>query len=260
MMNFNKKEKCILSITLAIWGIFLVISGFAMNAQIKPIINTKYTLKIEERKIAQAQAKTNEIKLKEIEIEINNPISVDIKDYLEDVDKISQETLKALKLDTSLVNINEAGTYQYTISYKKKKYIGNIKIKEKELPNVTLTLKTIKLKTGDALSSIPRTFIEEEITDDVYNNLTLDISKVDTSKQGDYIYYIIYKGVTYQGKIEVRDPGPTIITPATNNTCPEGTTQEGTKCICKDTTKVYDETTKKCKNKEPEIIVENPQP
>ncbi|MBQ6405182.1 MAG: hypothetical protein IJJ63_03900 [Bacilli bacterium] len=191
-----------------------------MNHQVKPIINTTYTLKVETKKIAEQQAKTNEIKLKDIEIEINNPISVDIKDYLENSDKISDSTLKALKLDTSLVNINQAGTYQYKISYKKKTYVGSIKVKEKELPNVSFTLKRIEITTfkeGESLSANPRSYIEEYITDEVYNNITLDISQVKPTIQGDYPYYIIYKGVTYQGKVIVRNPGPTVYTPNNNN-------------------------------------------
>ena len=220
MVNFNNKQKRIISIILASWSIFLIISGIIMNHQVKPIINTTYTLKIETKKIAEQQAKTNEIKLKDIEIEINNPISIDIRDYLENSDKISDTALKALKLDTSLVNINQAGTYQYKISYKKKTYVGSIKVKEKELPNVSFTLKRIEITTfkeGESLSANPRSYIEEYITDEVYNNITLDISQVKPTIQGDYPYYIIYKGVTYQGKVIVRNPGPTVYTPNNNN-------------------------------------------
>lgn len=253
-MRINNKEKRILSVVIAIWGIFLITSGLIMNGQIKPIINTVYTTKIETRKIAEAQAKTNEIKLKDITVEINNPISVDIKDYLEDIENLSETTIKNLKLDTSLVNINEAGTYQYTVTYKKKKYLGNIIVKEKELPNVKFTLKTIRIKIGESLSSNPRDYINETITDEVYNNLTLDISNVDTTKQQDYDYFIIYKGVTYQGKIEVRAPGPTIITPKDQEentiTCPEDATIQNNTCICTDTEKTYDEVTKQCTKKE----------
>ena len=252
MKSFSQKEYRILSITLGIWGIFLISSGLIMNGQVKTITNIKYSLSTEQRKIAQAQAKTNEIKLKSIVLDINTPLSVDIKDYLEESEKIEEEILKILKLDTSLVNINQAGTYQYPITYKKKKYLGSIVIKEKELPVMTLTLKTIKLKTGEALSSNPRTFIEEEITEEVYNNIILDISKVDTSKQDDYIYYITYNKMTYQGKVEVRDPGPTIITPSTTTTCPEDAKLENNKCICTDEKKIFDENTKKCKEKEEE--------
>ena len=253
MGKFNEREIRILSITLAAWGIFLVGSGVMMNSKVKPVVETKYSLSIEKRKIAEAQAKTNEIKLKDFEIELNQPISVDIKDYLDSISNLSEETLKSLKLDTSLVNINEPGTYQYKIIYKKKIYIGNVKVKEKELPNITFTLKTIKIKTKESISSNPRSYINEEISDEIYNNITLDISKVDTSQQGDYTYYIIYKGVTYQGKIEVRDPGPTIITPSTpvekpeeELTCPADTTKENNKCVCNNPALLYDEETQKC--------------
>ncbi len=248
-MKFNQKQVRIFSSTLTVFSIFMIGSGLVLNTQNQPIVNTKYTVSVEKKKIAEAQAKTDEIKVKDLEIEINNPISVNIKDYLEDVDKLKDSTVKNLKLDTSLVNINQAGTYKYTITYGKKKYIGNIKVKEKELPNVTITLKTIKLQTKESLSSNPRTFIEGEITDEVYNNLTLDISKVDTQNQGDYTYYIIYKGVTYQGKVEVRDPGPTIIAPETTTTCPDDAKLDGSTCKCNDENKEYSKEDNKCIDK-----------
>lgn len=252
-MGMNQKQARIFSTTIATISLVMIGSGLVMTVNNKPIINTKYTVTVEKKKIAEAQAKTDEIKVKDLEIEINNPISVNIKDYLEDVDKLKESTIKALKLDTSLVNINQAGTYKYTITYGKKKYIGNIKVKQKELPNVTLTLKNIKLKTKEALSSNPRTFIEGDISDEVYNNLTLDISKVDTENQGDYTYYITYKGVTYQGKVEVRDPGPTIIAPETTTTCPDDAKLDGTTCKCNDANKEYNKDEKKCIEKKEEV-------
>ena len=244
-MQFNKKELKVLAAILTVWAIIMITTGTVMNSKIKPIIHTKYSVNISKKKVSVAQAKTNEIKLKDIKLEINTPLSVDIKDYLENVDNIDETTLKSLKLDTSLVNINEAGTYHFTISYKKKKYLGTIIIKEKELPNMSFTLKTIEIKTGESLSSNPRTFIKEEITDEVYNNITLNIGSVDTTTQGDYTYYITYKGMTYQGKVEVRDPQPTIITPA--SACPEDADKIENGCKCKDESKTYDSTTKTCK-------------
>ena len=252
-MKLKNNEKRIITVLVGIWGIFLILSGLLMNKQVKPVIKYNYKVSYEKRKIAQAQAKTNEIRLKDITIEINNPISVDIKDYLENADKLNEDILNALKLDTSLVNINEAGTYQYTITYKKKKYVGNVIVKKKELPNMTLTLKTITLKIGETLSSNPRTFINEEISDEVYNNLTLDISKVDTTKQQDYEYYITYKGVTYQGKVEVRAPGPTVIPPKAESddiTCPSDAVSQNNTCICTDQEKEYNKETKTCIKKE----------
>lgn len=216
-MKLNDKEKLILSAIIGGWGIILIGSGFAMNNSIKPIIKTNYELKTYKKQIAQSQAKSNEIKLKDITIEINNPISVDVKDYLDSLDNISEDTLKKLRLDTSLVNINQAGTYQYSVTYKKKKYIANVIVKEKQLPNVTFTLKTLPFKAGDSLSTNPRSYINEQITDEVLNNITLDLSEVNNQTQGDYNYYITYNGTKYQGKIEIRYPGATIITrPATD--------------------------------------------
>ena len=252
-MKLSKKQTRILSTTLTVFSVFMIGSGLILNTQTQPIIHTKYTVSVEKKKIAEAQAKTDEIKVKNIEIEVNNPIRVNIKDYLDDIEKIKESTIKALKLDTSLVNINQAGTYKYTITYGKKKYIGEITVKEKELPNVILTLKSIKLKTKESLSSNPRTFIEGEISDEVYNNLTLDISKVDTQNQGDYTYYIIYKGVTYQGKVEVRDPGPTIIAPETTTTCPDDAKLDGSTCKCNDENKEYNKDDKKCIEKKEEV-------
>lgn len=246
MSKLTKKEISILSITVMVWSVILVGSGLIMSTQTAPIIKTKYTLNVAANRIAQAQAKTNEIKIKKIELEINNPLSVNIKDYLEDADKITDDALKSLKLDTSLVNINQAGTYKYTITYGDQKYNGEIVIKEKELPTVTLTLKEINLTTKDSLSSNPRSFINEEISDEVYNNITLDLSNVKQGVAGTYEYYIIYKEVKYQGKIVIKDPGPTIIT----RKCPDDAKSENNTCVCNDKDKEYDEVNETCKTKE----------
>lgn len=212
----GNKEMKVLSFIIAFWGIVFIGSGLIMNKSFKPKEKIRYSLNIEEKRISQAQAKTNEIKLKDLEIEINNPISMNIEDYLENINNIEMSVLKVLKLDTSLVNITQAGTYQYTITYNKKKYIGTVKIKEKELPNVTFTLINLSLTTGDAIPTNPRNYIKEEITEEVYNNITLDISKVNNQVQGNYEYFIKYNGTIYKGEIAYRNPGPTIITPSTS--------------------------------------------
>ena len=162
--------------------------------------------------VIKNEAANNEV----VKIEINNPISMNIEDYLENISNIEMSVLKVLKLDTSLVNITQAGTYQYTITYNKKKYIGTVKIKEKELPNVTFTLINLTLTTGDAIPTNPRNYIKEEIEEEVYNNITLDISKVNNQVQGNYEYFIKYNGTIYKGEIAYRNPGPTIITPSTS--------------------------------------------
>ncbi len=209
----TSKQTRILSITLASWGIVMIGSGAAMNASIKPIIETSYSLSVNHIKVNES--KTNEIILKEISIEINNPLSVDVKDYLENIDQLDESTLKALKLDTSMVKINEAGTYTYTISFKKKKYNGTVIVKEKALPNIELKLKDIELEIGKALP-IPSEannydysfYIENELTDEMKKNITLDISKVNTSEKNVYPFTITYNGTIYQGKITIYVPLP----------------------------------------------------
>ena len=113
---------------------------------------------------------------------------------------------------------------------------------------MTFTLKTITLKAGEALSTNPRSYINETITNEVYNNLTLDLSKVDNATVGTYDYYIIYKGTKYQGTIKIDPNGPTIKTKTTES-CPSDAPEKDGKCVCQDLTKEYDTATKTCKEK-----------
>lgn len=204
-MKLNSKETKILSAVIAIWGIVFISSGIVMNNSKKTETVIKYKLDVSTQKISEAQAKKKEIILKELETEINTPISVNIKDYLVDADKMDESIIKKLELDTSLVNINQAGTYKYIVKYNKKKYQGTIKVKEKELPDMTFTLKNITLDIGDAIPADKREYINETISDEVYQNITLDISQVKNSIQNDYKYYIIYKNTRYEGTISVRN-------------------------------------------------------
>ena len=114
-MKLNSKETKILSAVIAIWGIVFISSGIVMNNSKKTETVIKYKLDVSTQKISEAQAKKKEIILKELETEINTPISVNIKDYLVDADKMDESIIKKLELDTSLVNINQAGTYKYTV-------------------------------------------------------------------------------------------------------------------------------------------------
>ena len=175
-----------------------------------------YSVSVTEHKVAQA--KTNEIKLKQMELEINNPMSLNIKDYLENAEQIEPSVLKSLKLDTSLVNINQAGTYTYTIKYKKKKYNGVFIIKEKELPKVELTLKNLSLEKGAALSTNVSAYIVEELSEEVRNNITINLKEVNTAQPGEYQYTVTYDNKIYTGKIWIYEKQPTIITPNTPDT------------------------------------------
>ena len=189
------------------------ITGGILSTIDRTVIKTEYSVKVDNKKVSDLR--TKEIKLKDMVLEENNPLSVDPADYIVDADQISENILKALKLDTSMVNINEPGEYKYTIKYKKKVYTGKFTITEKKLPTVTLTLKEINLNVGDAISRNVSSYINEALPEEVYNNLTLDLSKVSTAKAGVYEYYIYYNNETYQNKIIVTETqtGPKVITP-----------------------------------------------
>lgn len=255
MKKFNIKERRYFSMFLAIWSIFLIISGIFMNTQVESVVQTNYKLNTDVRRIAEAQAKSNEIKLKEIELEVNTPLSINVRDYLLDIDNLNSDTIRSLKLDTSLVNIHQAGEYSFKILYGKKTYEGKVTVKEKELPNVTFSLKTISIHTNDSLSTDVKTYIQETVTEEVYQGMTLDLSKVDPSVQGDYTYYISYKEVIYQGKVEVRDICPTIAATIIEEkqeevstiTCPSDAEISDNTCVCIDKEKTFDSETKTCK-------------
>lgn len=214
MGKISNKEKKVISIACAAWGIILIGSGSAMTAMAVPETVEMSDLQIIQKRVADN--KSNEIKLKDIEVEINKPLSVDVKDYLENADDIDSSVLKKLKLDISGINITQAGSYKYTITYNKKKYIGTCKIKEKELPKVDLTLKNLKLPIGTAISTDLTTYIEENLSDEVKNNITLDLSKVSTSEAGIYQYTVTYNNNLYTGTIEVYQPQTKVITPNQN--------------------------------------------
>ena len=212
MGKLTKKETRIISLALATWGIIMVGSGFTMKSMIKPTEVKKNDLEVVHKRVAEI--KTNEIKLKDMELEINQSLSVDVKDYLENLADIDQEVLKSLKLDTSMVKVNEAGSYTYTISYKKKKYNGTFTIKEKELPNVDLTINNLRLTIGSPLSTDKQVYIKETLTDEIKNNILIDLTAVDTQKVGNYKYTVTYNGILYTGTIEVYEPQQKVLTPS----------------------------------------------
>lgn len=212
--RLTKKENRILSITIACCGLLMIGSGLTMTvAGDRTTVKKTYSLDITEAKVAQAQ--TNEIKLKDMELEINNPLSMDVKDYLENANEIEPSVLKALKLDTSMVNINQAGSYNYTVSYKKKKYNGTFVIKAKELPKVEIKLKNLSLEKGSALSTNISTYVVGDLSEEVQNNIVLNLKDVNTQQPGEYQYTVTYDNKLYTGKIWIYEKQTTIITPNT---------------------------------------------
>ena len=224
-MKLNSKEYVILSIVIAAWGVIFITSGTIMSQSKKTVVKKVYNVDVQAEQISQIQLKKNEVLLKEVTIEEGTPISTNIKDYLENPDQITEEMLKELAegLDTSKVNVNQPGTYPYKIKYKKKVYEGKIIIKAKELPKITITLKEKRMPTTGSISRNIRDYINEEISDEVYNNMILDLREVIAHQKipGRYKYSIIYNDVTYYGDFIIMEP---VETNTTAVACPSGTT------------------------------------
>ena len=204
LKNTTYKQRTIIIVTLTLWSIVFIGSGITMQMMDKPKTKTKTELKITQKRVANM--KSNEILLKSMEQEINQPLSMNIKDYLENVDDIDNTILNELKLDTSMVNANQAGTYTYTVTYQKKTFNGTFEIKEKPLPDMVLTLKSLNLELGSALSTDIQTYITETLTDEVKNNVKLDLTNVNTAQAGNYQYTVTYNGRLYTGNITIYEP------------------------------------------------------
>lgn len=207
LKNTTYKQRTIIIATLTIWAIIFIGSGISMQMMDKPKTKTKTELKITQKRVANM--KSNEILLKSMEQEINQPLSMNIKDYLENVDDIDNTILNELKLDTSMVNVNQAGIYTYTVTYQKKTFNGTFEIKEKPLPDMVLTLKNLSLELGSALSTDIQTYITETLMDEVKNNVKLDLTNVNTAQAGNYQYTVTYNGRLYTGTITIYEPQKT---------------------------------------------------
>lgn len=205
--NLSKKQKYIIAGVTAAWGIVFIGSGVSMSFMDTPVTKTKAELKVTQKRIANM--KSNEIRLKSMEQEINQPISMNVKDYLENVNDIDEKIINELHLDTSMVNVNQAGTYTYTITYKKKTFNGNFTIKEKPLPDMVLTLKSLSLEVGSALSTDIQNYVTETLTDEVKQNVKLDLTSVNTAQAGNYQYTVTYNGRLYTGTITIYEPQKT---------------------------------------------------
>ena len=205
--KLSKKQRYIIVGVTAAWGLIFIGSGISMSFMNTPITKTTKELKITQKRVANM--KSNEILLKPMEQEINQPISMNVKDYLENANDIDNKIINELQLDTSMVNVNQAGDYTYTITYKKKTFNGTFTIKEKPLPDMVLTLKTLNLEVGSALSTDIKNYITETLTDEVKQNIKLDLTNVNTAQAGNYQYTVTYNGRLYTGTITIYEPNKT---------------------------------------------------
>ena len=83
-----------LSITLSAWAIILIGTGIFLNAQDRTIRKKVFILDTSIKKVANL--KENDIKLKDMSMEINNPLSVDVKDYIENLTELEKSDFEKL--------------------------------------------------------------------------------------------------------------------------------------------------------------------
>ncbi len=224
----KKSTRFLLITTLNILGILSIASGI-MYSSLQKKASKKTILVVVEQKQIQKEIDAN-IKLKNLTIEINTPLSIKIVDYLESA--VSDEVLANLKLDTSSVDVTKVGTYSYTVTYKKKVYKALITVKETPKSTESLqsiTLKTLNIKVGTIPPTDISNYIIEPLTDEVKSTMIIDLSNVNVNKPGSYQYTIKYNNSIYTGTITVTNDQPTLA-PSKEETLPtepkEDTNQE----------------------------------
>lgn len=197
--------------TLSLLGVLCISSGIMYKSLEDNNIEEKILVVVEQKQISKEG--DVDLKLKNLTIEVNTPLSVKIIDYLDSA--VNDEVLANLKLDTSNVNVREPGTYNYTISYKKKTYQGIIIVKEKEISTNALqsiTLKTVNINIGTTLPTDVSNYVIEPLTDDIKNTMLIDLSKVNVNLAGNYQYTITFNNSIYTGTIVVTESQPTLST------------------------------------------------
>ncbi|MBQ3435737.1 MAG: hypothetical protein IJH13_01810 [Bacilli bacterium] len=199
----NQKIRYFLILSIVFLGITAISSGMIM-----PSLSVKgkniVKLKVVQKRVASSNKL--ELILKNITQDVNVPLSVEVKDYIENIGSVSDKVLAKLKLDTSLVNIKQPGAYQYTVTYNKRVYVGIVNIKEPDKSLASITLKNITLLINDPVPTDLNSYIKESIPDNAKDKIKLDISKVNNRSAGTYQYTIDYNGKLYTGTVTVYSP------------------------------------------------------
>lgn len=249
-MKLSVRDLKVLSLVVAIWAIALICVGKGMDNDNNIVIKNTYSVKITTSQKSTLQQKNVDIVLKKLEIEVNTPLSINVKDYIENPEILSDLQIRQLSdtLDTSEVNISQPGTYKYSIIYKKKKKTSTITIKEKEIPNITFTLKSKVMPITGTISKNKKDYIYETLDDEIYQNMILDLREVEEHESipGKYKYSITYKDTVYYGDYEIVED---VITSRISVSCPTDISTYDTvnkKCVCNDPNLIYDENSKTC--------------
>lgn len=200
----NKLNNFVIT-SFSILGILCIFSGSIMPTLVKSESTKVGKIKVTQRKVTNC--KSNEIKLKEINIEMNNSLSTNVRDYLSNPNDIEDSIISRLKLDTSNININDIGSYYYTITYNKKIYKSAINIIKKTLPNVdNMTLNQLSFETNTSLPTDISSYVKERLSDEVKAETKIDLSGVYISEAGRYLYSVSYNGKFYTSTITIYEP------------------------------------------------------
>ena len=190
-----------ISIFSFIAGLFCIYCGMSMQMSLKKIDTSVVKIEVMQNRVKKYQ--NNEIKLKDVKTFLGESISSNPIDYLKNPNSISSDIIKLLKLDISKVNINNIGEYTYTITFNKKIYNGNITVVKKPLPNIDITLNSLSYEVGTTLSTDLSIYIKETLAPEVISSINLDLSEVDVTKPGIYLYSVRYSNRIYTSTITI---------------------------------------------------------
>ena len=217
----DKKIRLVVVSSFALLGVLCISCG-CLYSKLEEENNVKSIALVVSQKMQNTDNSNLSLKLKDLEIETNTPLSIKIADYLNETD--NDEVLANLKLDTSSVNVKEVGTYKYSIYYKKKEFSGTIKVIEKVAPTNqvdSIAIKSFTIKKGTALSLNPSDYVTEPnpLTDEVKALLKFNFQEVDINKPGTYQYTVTYNNSIYTANITVtEDQENNILSTGDNNT------------------------------------------
>lgn len=200
----NKLNNLIVT-TFSILGILCVFSGTIMPTLVKTEHAKVGKIEVTQQKVTNC--KSNEIKLKDLNIEINSTLDTNVKNYLTNPEDIDDSILSKLKLDTSNINVNNIGSYYYTITYNKKIYNATVNVNAKALPIVDdITLNQLAFETNTDLPSDVSFYVKENLSEEVKNATKIDLTGVNINKAGKYLYSISYNGKFYTNTITIYEP------------------------------------------------------
>ena len=203
----DKKIRLVVVSSFALLGVLCISCG-CLYSKLEEENNVKSIALVVSQKMQNTDNSNLSLKLKDLEIETNTPLSIKIADYLNET--VNDEVLANLKLDTSSVNVKEVGTYKYSIYYKKKEFSGTIKVIEKVAPTNqvdSIAIKSFTIKKGTALSLNPSDYVTEPnpLTDEVKALLKFNFQEVDINKPGTYQYTVTYNNSIYTANITVTE-------------------------------------------------------